>query len=139
MGGFGGERGPASTDAIPQRPPDATITQATTPTQALLYRLSGDTNPLHADPALAAAGGFDRPILHGLCSYGFAARALLKVFGGNDPSRLRSIRARFAKPVFPGDVLTTELWQDGGTVAFRTRVAARDEIVLANGAAEMRA
>lgn len=136
LGGFGGERGVSAADLTPERPPDTAHEERTLPQQALLYRLSGDTNPLHADPALAALGGFDRPILHGLCTYGFAARALLKHGCGNDPSRFRSIRARFAKPVFPGETLRTEMWLEGERMWFRVLAAERGEVVLSHGLAE---
>jgi 3-hydroxyacyl-CoA dehydrogenase/3a,7a,12a-trihydroxy-5b-cholest-24-enoyl-CoA hydratase len=138
IGGFGGERGPSSDANLPpDRAPDVIHDEPTLERQALIYRLSGDINPLHADPLMAAFGGFDRPILHGLCTFGFAARAVLKHCCGNDPARFKSIRARFAKPVFPGNTLVTELWQgDGGRVYFRTKVAERDAVVLSNAVVE---
>ena len=141
LGGFGGERGPSAGGlALPDRAPDATHRQATTDNQALLYRLSsGDGNPLHADPAFAAAGGFPRPILHGLCTFGFAGRAVLRAFAGNDPARFRSIKARFARHVFPGETIVTDMWQDeeGQRVLFQSKVAERDEVVLSNGVVEL--
>jgi 3-hydroxyacyl-CoA dehydrogenase/3a,7a,12a-trihydroxy-5b-cholest-24-enoyl-CoA hydratase len=140
IGGFGGERGPsAAASPLPDRAPDAVDRQKTNDNQALLYRLSsGDRNPLHADPAFAAAGGFDRPILHGLCTFGFAGRAVLRHFAGNDPARFRSIRARFTRHVFPGETLVTEMWlEDDHRVAFQTRTAEREEIVLSNGVVEL--
>ncbi len=141
MGGFGGERGPSGKINIPpEREPDATCQQQTQPNQALLYRLnsSGDRNPLHADPQMAAFGGFNRPILHGLCTYGFAARAVIKQFAHNDVSRFKNMHARFSKHVFPGETLITDMWQDTSEhIIFQTKVAERDEIVLSNAAIEL--
>lgn len=140
LGGFGGERGPSGARNIaPECAPDAVVRQKTLENQALLYRLAGDPNPLHADPAMAALGNFPRPILHGLCTFGFAGRAVLKQFAGNDPSRLQSIECRFTRHVFPGETLLTEMWQaDEGKVLFQVRVEERNEVVLANAAAELR-
>lgn len=141
LGGWGGERGPSTggVNVPPDRAPDATYTQATLPNQALLYRLaSGDRNPLHADPQMAALGGFDRPILHGLCTFGFAARAVLRHFAASDPTRFKSIRVRFSKHVFPGETLVTEMWRESDThILFQTKVAERDDIVLSNAAVEL--
>jgi 3-hydroxyacyl-CoA dehydrogenase/3a,7a,12a-trihydroxy-5b-cholest-24-enoyl-CoA hydratase len=142
LGGFGGERGPSgSVNLSPDRPPDAVVAQATQPNQALYYRLaSGDGNPLHADPQMAAVGGYDRPILHGLCTLGFAARAVLKTFGGHDPARFQSICARFSQPVFPGETVITEMWDEGhGRVLFRARIQERGGVVaITNAAVELR-
>lgn len=115
-GGFGGERGPSSKkkNVAPEREPDHSISDETRIEQAAIYRLSGDRNPLHVDPEFAKAGGFDTPILHGLCTYGFVGRAILKAVCDNDPARLTSFEARFADVVFPGDTITTKLWVDGG-------------------------
>ena len=121
-GGFGGDRGPSGPKNVaPERVPDHTITYQTRTDQALLYRLSGDRNPLHSDPAFAAFGGFDRPILHGLCSYGFTGRALLHAVCGSDPARFTGMEARFSSPVFPGEALTIKAWEtNSGEVIFQT-------------------
>ncbi|MGI8492749.1 MAG: MaoC/PaaZ C-terminal domain-containing protein [Acidimicrobiales bacterium] len=120
-GGFGGDRGPSGKAEPPDREADKTVTYATRPDQALLYRLSGDRNPLHSDPKFAALGGFERPILHGLCSFGFTGRALLHTFCDSDPDRFGSMSARFSKPVYPGEDLTVAMWDLGdGKVFFRT-------------------
>ena len=102
---------------------------------ALLYRLNGDYNPLHADPVLAEKAGFPAPILHGLASFGVAARAVLEAFDIQDLSRLEGFGLRFSAPVFPGETISTDLWQDGNEISFRSRVAVRDVIVLNNGRA----
>ncbi len=120
-GGFGGDRGPSGPRHVPpDRKPDAEVTYDPRRDQALLYRLSGDMNPLHSDPEFATRGGFDRPILHGLCTYGFTGRALLHTLCGSDPARFRSMEGRFSKPVFPGEALTISMWIDGGEAIFRT-------------------
>ena len=138
-GGFGGDRGPEAPKADPPaRAPDFEVIEATTREQALLYRLSGDVNPLHADPNMAKLGGFDRPILHGLCTFGHAGRAVLKGACGGDPARLRSFGARFSGVVFPGDTLTTRGWKgDGG--AFIVSTTTQDgKVVLSNAIAEVK-
>jgi acyl dehydratase len=120
-GGWGGDRGPSSRSEAPERAPDHEITYATRTDQALLYRLSGDRNPLHSDPKFAALAGFPRPILHGLCTYGFTGRALLHALCGGDPARFRSMSGRFSSPVFPGEALTVRIWDGGdGAAAFQT-------------------
>ncbi len=133
-GGWGGDRGPsADVDAPPDRAPDRVVEERTQPNQAVLYRLSGDWNPLHVDPAFAQAMSFDRPILHGLCTFGFATRHVLaKCAPGGDVRFFESIKVRFAKSVYPGDTLRTEMWKDGRTVIFQTKVKERDEVVLSN-------
>jgi acyl dehydratase len=122
-GGFGGERGSDAAWDRPDRAPDHLLTYQTRPEQALVYRLSGDRNPLHVDPKFAARGGFDRPILHGLCTYGVTGRALLHVLCDSDPARFGSMSGRFSRPVWPGEALTISVWQDGGTALFQTTKA----------------
>jgi acyl dehydratase len=119
-GGFGGDRGPGQDWAMPSGAPDAQVTYQTRPDQALLYRLTGDRNPLHSDPKFAARGGFTRPILHGMCTYGYTGRALLHAVCGSEPARFCSMEGRFTRPVIPGDELTISIWADGGTAYFRT-------------------
>ncbi|GHF50685.1 acyl dehydratase [Amycolatopsis bartoniae] len=119
-GGFGGDRGPAPDWKEPARAPDHQVTYPTRPEQALLYRLSGDRNPLHSDPAFAARAGFPRPILHGLCTYGVTGRALLHTLAGSDPARFAGMSGRFSAPVFPGESLTVSMWTDGDTATFRS-------------------
>jgi len=119
-GGFGGDRGPSATWERPEREPDQRVSAQTRADQALLYRLSGDRNPLHSDPAFAARAGFPRPILHGLCTYGVTGRLLLHALCGSDPGRFRSMRARFSRPVLPGARLTVSIWVDGGSAKFQT-------------------
>jgi acyl dehydratase len=120
-GGFGGERRSRPSEPAPDGPPDRVVRQSTRPDQALLYRLCGDRNRLHSDPAIAARAGFDQPILHGLCTFGFAGRALLGTVCGGDPDRFGRIRVRFTAPVVPGDELTTEIWSTSDGAHFRTR------------------
>jgi acyl dehydratase len=116
-GGFGGDRGGSEPWELPRREPDLRIVQQTRPEQALLYRLSGDRNPLHTDPRFAARGGFDRPILHGLCTYGFTGRVLLHAMCDSDPARFGSMSGRFSRPVLPGETLVISAWAgDGGAV-----------------------
>lgn len=124
---------------IPVRAPDASLRFPTRPDLALFYRLTGDRNLLHADPAAARAGGFDRPILHGLCSFGMTCRAVLETFGGDDPTRIASHQARFVAPVYPGDTLTVDLWHDApDVVSFEARVEERGVKVIGNGKATLR-
>ncbi|HEY3906856.1 MAG TPA: MaoC/PaaZ C-terminal domain-containing protein [Streptosporangiaceae bacterium] len=121
-GGFGGDRGPRDTWAKPDRDADHVVTYQTRPEQALVYRLSGDRNPLHVDPKFAARGGFDRPILHGLCTYGVTGRALLHTLCGSDPARFLSMSGRFSHPVFPGDSLVVSMWVEGHEALFQTAI-----------------
>jgi len=133
-GGFGGPAGslPAPHE-LPDREPDLSCDLHIRPDQALLYRLSGDRNPLHADPSIARAAGFDRPILHGLCTYGIACRAILITICDYDFTLINGFEARFSSPVYPGDVLTTDMWQDRNVVSFRCHVKSRKSVVLNNG------
>ena len=135
-GGFGGPTGgPPAPHLVPERAPDLSLDFPTRPDQALLYRLSGDRNPLHADPAFAAKAKFSRPILHGLCTYGICCRAVLQAFADFDPARLKSHQVRFSAPVFPGETITVDLWRDGDVVSFEARVKERDVLVIKNGKA----
>ncbi len=124
-----------TTDAVPDRTPDVVCELPTFRNAALLYRLSGDLNPLHSDPATARRAGFDRPILHGLCSYGVTAHAVLRSFADYRPDRLRAFDVRFSSPVFPGESIAVEMWQDGEVVSFRAFVRARGVKVIDNGRA----
>ncbi len=120
-GSFGGARGERSKPlAFPDRDPDEVITYETLPTQALIYRLSGDGNPLHSDPSFAQAAGFDRPILHGLCTLGFAGRSILHNCCGSNPERFGDLSVRFVAPVYPGDLLITSMWHLDDSVYFKT-------------------
>lgn len=132
-GGWGGDRGPSGPRNVPpERAPDHQVTYRTSPDQALVYRLSGDRNPLHSDPAFAAMGGFDRPILHGLCTYGFTGRALLHTLCGSDPARFHHVEGRFTSPVLPGEALTVNMWEMGdGEARFTTAVD--DRVVIDQG------
>lgn len=135
LGGFGGERGPSSSWSPPERPPDIRLTAPTRPDQALLYRLNGDRNPLHADPEFARGAGFERPILHGLCTYGIVARVLLHAACASDTARVRGYSARFSAPVFPGEELGIDAWEiSAHEVAFRAFVG--DRTVLDRGRLE---
>jgi (3R)-3-hydroxyacyl-CoA dehydrogenase / 3a,7a,12a-trihydroxy-5b-cholest-24-enoyl-CoA hydratase / enoyl-CoA hydratase 2 len=137
-GGWGGDRGPsADVNVAPERAPDAVITEKTSENQALLYRLTGDWNPLHADPSFAKAFGFEKPILHGLCTYGFVARHVIKQYAGNDARLFKSIKARFADSVFPGETLKTEMWKEGDKIIVRCSVVERNKVVISNAAVEL--
>jgi len=138
-GGFGGPpRTAPEPHPIPTRAPDAVCDLATRPEAALIYRLSGDRNPLHAEPAAAKLAGYPRPIMHGLGNFGIAGHAVLKTICGYDTDRLVAFACRFSAPVFPGETLRTEMWRDGAVVSFRSRVVERDVIAVNNGRAEVK-
>ena len=133
-GGFGGPTGKSpKAHQLPQREPDMSCDLETQADQALLFRLCRDRNPLHADPSLARQAGFERPILHGLCTYGIACRAILKTICDYDFTLISGFNVRFTAPVYPGETITTEMWQDRNVVSFRCRVKERDTIVIDNG------
>jgi acyl dehydratase len=135
-GNFGGERGPSGPRNVPpDRAPDLEISYRTSPDQALVYRLSGDRNPLHSDPEFAKLAGFDRCILHGLCTYGFTGRALLHGLCDGDPARFRSMEARFSSPVFPGDELTVSMWHTADGEALFTTRTQNGQTVITEGRA----
>jgi len=138
-GGFGGDKRDApAPHPIPDRAPDIVCDLPTRPEMALIYRLSGDVNPLHAEPAFARAGGYPRPILHGLATFGVAGHALLKSLCGYDPARLAAMAGRFSAPVFPGETIRTEIWRDGNVASYRARVVERDVVAINNGRAEVK-
>ena len=138
-GGFGGPDGPVKAlHALPEAPPQHVCDLPTLPQAALIYRLSGDYNPLHADPAYAAKAGYKMPILHGRCTFSIAGHAILKTLCGYDPARFVSMEGRFSAPVYPGETVRTEMWRDGNIVSFRSTVPARAATVLNNGRAEIR-
>lgn len=139
-GGFGGDDVAPPVHAVPDRAPDGAITLPTSPQAALIYRLSGDLNPLHSDPATARAAGFERPILHGLATFGVVGHGLVKQLCGGDPTALQAMGGRFSAPVSPGETLRLELWHDGpGRASFRASVPARGAVVMDNGFAEFQA
>ena len=130
-GGFGGESGPPPGNEAPSRAPDAVVEYPTITQQALLYRLSGDKNPLHADPGFASMGGFDKPILHGLCTFANVGRAVIQAFAGDDPTRFKSIKVRFARPVMPGMSITTEMWRESDNDIL-VQAKAGGQVVISN-------
>lgn len=137
-GGFGGMPGPDLRWAAPDRSPDLVLDSRTTPDQALLYRLNGDLNPLHVDPTFAKRFGFDRPILHGLASYGIVAKAIVDGVLGGDPSRLVSLDVRFAGTLFPGETIRTSVWREGTRLTLAATCPERDHApVLSHGSAEV--
>ena len=137
-GGFGGERGPEAGNKAPDRAPDKSVEMQTLPIQAMIYRLSGDRNPLHVDPAFAKMAGYDRPILHGLCTYGHVGRAVLSEYCDNDPARMTGLEVRFSGVVFPGDSILTEMWDEGdGRIVFQAKTQ-RGDVVISNAAATIK-
>ena len=134
-GGFGGDRrvSVSKPDVIPMSDPDVICDLPTLPQQALLYRLSGDFNPLHASPNIAKNAGFKAPILHGLCTFGIMTHALVKTCCDYDPNRFKRMRLRFSAPVYPGETIRTEIWRDGNEIAFRCRSVEQDKVVINNG------
>jgi acyl dehydratase len=138
-GGLGGpQRTPSPPPAIPEREPDAVCDWATSPQIALLYRLNGDWNPLHADPAIAAKAGFARPIMHGLASFGISAYSIIKTLANLDVRAIETIFARFSSPVYPGETLRTEIWCNEATISYRVRCVERNALVINNGLMKLR-
>jgi len=140
-GGFGGDRGPSGPKNVPpERPPDEVVQMQTLPQQAAIYRLSGDRNPLHIDPDFAKMAGYDKPILHGLCTFGHVARAVIQKYCGGDPDRLKGLDVRFSGVVFPGETIITEMWKESGTqIILQAKTKERGEVVLGNAAATIAA
>jgi len=137
-GGFGGDRGPEAGNVPPDRAPDKTVSMQTQLNQEMIYRLSGDRNPLHVDPDFAKMAGYDRPILHGLCSFGHVGRAVLAEYCDNDPERFTGMSVRFSGVVFPGDTITTEMWDTGeGKIILQAKTQ-EGRVVISNGAVDVR-
>ncbi len=139
-GGFGGEPGPVPVPPVhklPKTEPDETWELPTLPQTAMIYRLSGDYNPLHIDPEFATEAKFDRPILHGLCTFGMAGQAVIKQFCGYDPTKLKALQVRFSAPFFPGETIRFEMWRGGSEISLRAKSVERDVMVLNNGRAEI--
>jgi acyl dehydratase len=137
-GGFGGDSGPKAGNIAPERAPDLVAESPTLPQQALLYRLCGDKNPLHADPEFAKLGGFDQPILHGLCSFGMVCKAVVDHALDGDPARVARYQVRFAGVVFPGETIVTSMWREGEQVLIEARTKERDTPVITNAAITVR-
>jgi acyl dehydratase len=135
-GGFGGESGPKAGNRPPDREPDGVIEVKGFEQQALIYRLSGDKNPLHADPEFAKMGGFDKPIIHGLCTFGHVGRAVLEAVCDGDPAKLKSFGVRFSGVAYPGETIVTQIWNDAdGKVLIQATTAERGEPVISNASA----
>lgn len=137
-GGFGGESGPKAGNPAPEREPDHVVESPTLPQQALLYRLAGDKNPLHADPEFAKMAGFERPILHGLCSFGVVCKAAVDAALDGDVAKVGRYQARFAGPVFPGETIVTSLWREDGKILVAAKTKDRDSPVISNSAITLR-
>ncbi len=137
-GGFGGPKGPEVSNAVPEREPDGVIESTTIPQQALLYRLNGDKNPLHCDPDFAAKAGFDRPIIHGLCSYGIVCKAVVDGVLDGDPTRIAKYQARFRGIGFPGETYLTSYWRDGDRILVEAKSKERDAVIISNAAVTVR-
>ena len=137
-GGFGGEPGPKAGNQAPDREPDGVIEVTTMPQQALIYRLSGDKNPLHADPEFAKMGGFDTPITHGLCSYGISCKQIVDHVLGGDVTKVARYSARFAGVAFPGETYVVSYWKEGDTILFETKSKERDAKIITNAAIKIR-
>ena len=138
-GGFGGKKGPPPGNMPPDRPPEEIVEEQTSRNQAAIYRLSGDYNPLHIDPEFAALAGYDRPIIHGLCTFGFAGRAVLRTYCENDPAKFKSIKVRFSRPAWPGDTIVTQMWKEADDkIIIRAHTKERPgDYILTNGAVEL--
>ena len=137
-GGFGGPDSPKKEIFIPDGEPDYVSEVSTKPDQALIFRLSGDYNPLHSDPNFAKAAGFEKPILHGMCTYGIACRSLVNEICENDASKLKRFDCRFSSPVYPGETIVTEMWKNDKMIYFNSKVKERDKLVLKNGVGEIK-
>ncbi len=136
-GGFGGPESPKSEVFEPEGNPDIIHEIKTKPDQALIFRLSGDFNPLHSDPNFAKTAGFEKPILHGMCTYGIACRSVVESVCEGDSKRLKKFDCRFSSPVYPGETIVTEMWKDGSKVYYQSKVKERDKIVIKNGVSEI--
>ena len=137
-GGFGGDPGPKAGNLPPERAPDLVVESPTLPQQALLYRLNGDKNPLHADPEFSKLGGFDVPILHGLCSYGVVCKAVVDHALGGDTAKVARYQVRFAGVVYPGETIVTSMWREGEKIVLQAKTKERDTAVLTNAAITLR-